>query len=176
MIVIRGNDREAARLAAKRATALVVSIGERPSAKDPVVRIRVSVRDAALARRMTRAIIRSLRAAAPDRLPNVPILRVSSRKAFDRLRDPVVGAIAVVPVTAHNRRSLAPLVESLRASGVAGVQLAWDGRDPSRGAVEASVFAVLERARASPGRAPVILAPGEKVVESLRILARVSAP
>ena len=93
-----------------------------------------------------------------------------------RARHQLAGAIAVVPVTGRNRRSLAPLVESLRASGVAGVQLALDGRDPSRDSVEANVFAVLERGRESPGRAPVILAPSEEIAESLRILARISAP
>ncbi|MCL2450270.1 MAG: hypothetical protein FWD17_15090 [Polyangiaceae bacterium] len=139
------------------------------------MRIRASVRDPALARRMTRAITRALRAAAPGGLPDLPVVRVASRKSFERLRDPLAGAIAVVPVTERNRRSLGPLVESLRASGVAGVQLAWDGRNPSRRAVEASVFAVLEGARATPGRAPVVLAPSESVMESLRILAAVSA-
>lgn len=80
------------------------------------------------------------------------------------------GAIAVVKVTARNLRRLGERVEALRESGALGVQLVWDGRDPSPAIAEASVFAVLERARATPGKAPVVLARSEAPVESLRIL------
>lgn len=176
-IILRGEGRRAARLAASNPTALVVSVGDATSAKAPVVRVGVSVRDKALARRIAGAMTRALRIAVASRLRvEALVVRVPSRKAFDRVKERLPGAIAVVPVTARNRRRLVSLVESLRAAGVAGIQLAWDGRDPSRETVEASVFAALEHARATPGRAPVVLAPSERLVESLRILAGSSEP
>jgi hypothetical protein len=178
--VIRGDAARAARRATARPTELVVSItteprsGEDPGPVDgaaaPMARIDVAVRDEALARRITVSMTRAVRetTAAPPR--EVAVVRAPSRKALERLGARVSGAIAVVPVTARNLRRLVEIVAGLRAAGAAGVQLAWDGRDPAREVAEAKVFAVLEQARSQPGRAPVVLARGEEPVEALRIL------
>ena len=168
--VIRGDSRRAARLAALRPAALVVSIGPAESGDEPVARIGVSIQDEALARRLTGAVTRALRAEVATPPREVRVVRVRSRKALDRLGARVAGAIAVVPVTARSTRRAGELVDALRALGVAGIQLAWQEEGPPRGAAEARVFAILERARATPGRAPVVLARGDEPVDALRIL------
>jgi uncharacterized protein with beta-barrel porin domain len=168
--VVRADARRAARLAARSPTELVVSVAASGGAGDPVARIGVSVRDKALATRLAGAMTRAVRAVVSAPLREVAVVRVRSRKALERLGGGVDGAIAVVPLTARNLRRAGEVVEALRAAGAAGVQLAWDGREPSREAAEAKVFAILERARATPGQAPVVLAHGEEPVEALRIL------
>lgn len=168
--VVRADARRAARLAAECPAALVVSIGAAGSAREPVARIGVSVQDEALAGRLVGAMTRAVRAALAAPVREIAVVRVRSRKALDRLGTRVDGAIAVVPLTARNLRRAGELVEALRTAGAAGVQLAWDGRDPTREAAEARVFAILEQARATPGHAPVVLARSEEPVEALRIL------
>jgi hypothetical protein len=169
-IILRGDPRRAARLAAERPEALVICVGDARKGDGPVAHIGVSVRSAALARKLEGAMTRALKAATATTPRATAIVRVRSRKAAERLGARVAGAIAVVPVTARNVRRVGEIVESLRAAGAAGVQVVWDGREPPREAAEASVFAVLERARATPAEAPVVLASGEEPVESLRIL------
>lgn len=173
-IILRDDPCRAALLSTARPTELVISVAAEAPADAPMVGLRVSVRDSSLGRRIKLGMTRRLRAVVAEPLPDLRVVRISSRKAFDGSRDDVTGAIAIVRVTDRNRGGLESLVESLVGAGAAGVQLAWDGRDPPRERVEAGVFAVLEQARLHPGRAPVVLAPGEEVVESLRILARVS--
>lgn len=175
-IIVRDDRRRAVRLAAARPRELVVSIAEEAPGAALMVETRVSVRDRSLGRRIKLAMARRLRAVVAEPLPDLPVVRISSRKALDRRRDDLAGAIAVVPVTDRNGRRLQSLVESILAAGATGVQLVWDGRDPARERVEARVFAVLEQARLHPGRAPVVLACDDEPVESLRILARVSGP
>jgi hypothetical protein len=170
--VIRGDLRRAARLAAAHPTALVVSVGEARAVREPVAHIGVSVKDPALARRLEGAIARAVRGRIATEAPALEAVRIRSRKMLERLRDRVAGAIAVVPVTDRNLRWLQELVDALRDAGVAGVQLVWDGREPSREVAEGRVFAVLEHARATPGRPPVVLARGEEPVEALRMLAQ----
>jgi hypothetical protein len=46
----------------------------------------------------------------------------------------------------------------------------WDGADPPRAAVEHHVFAALERARATPGEPPVVLASSDQPVAALDFL------
>jgi hypothetical protein len=135
-----------------------------------VARIGVSVRDRALARRLVAAMTGALRAALAAPVHELAVVRVRSRKSLDRLGVRVDGAIAIVPLTARNLRRAGALVEGLRTAGAAGVQLVWDGCTPAREAAEATVFAILEQARATPTRAPVVLARGEEPVEALRIL------
>jgi hypothetical protein len=168
--VIRGDTRRAARLAAAQPSALVVSIGPAEGTDEPVACIGVSVCDEALARRLTDAMTRALQAAVAPPPAKVAVVRVRSRKALDRLGSRVGGAIAVVPVTARSTRRAGEIVDTLRAMGAAGIQLVWQEEGPPHGAAEARVFAILERARATPGRAPVVLARGEEPVDALRIL------
>jgi hypothetical protein len=120
---------------------------------------------------MTRALRKAV-ALTPRELA---VVRVRSRAALERVRPRVAGAIAVVPVTGRNLRRVAEIVEALRAADVAGVQVVWDGCDPPREVAEARVFAILEQARAAPGRPPVVLARGEEPVEALRILIELRA-
>ena len=129
----------------------------------------MSVQDEALARRLLDAMTAAIEAEARPPRP-FPVVRVRSRKALERVGATVAGAIAVVPLTARNLRWAGEIVEALRAAGALGVQLVWDGREPPREAAEARVFAILEQARATPGRAPVVLARGDEPVEALRIL------
>jgi hypothetical protein len=136
----------------------------------PVAQIWVRVRDRLAARRIARGMTRGLGAAAAVPAGHHAVIRVPSRRTLERLGPDVGAAIAVVPVRAKNLRRLAEIVERLREGGAAGVQLAWDGRDPPRSVAEARVFAILERARATPALPPVVLAAGEAPVEALRIL------
>jgi hypothetical protein len=183
--VLRGQTDRAARLAAEQPASLVVSVGpsvtmgETPkppaqpaapgASRDPVAQIGVSVRDEALARRLVDAMATALEAQArPPRV--IDVVRVRSRKGLERLGASVAGTIAVVPLTARNLRRAGEIVEALRALGALGVQLVWDGREPPKEVAEARVFAILEQARATPARAPVVLSRGEEPVEALRIL------
>jgi len=168
--VVRADARRAARAATASPAALVVSIAAAGGAGDPVARIGISVRDKALATRLAGAMTRAVRAVVSTELREMAVVRVRSRKSLERLGTRVGGVIAVVPLTARNLRRAGDLVEALRAAGAAGIQLVWDGREPSREAAEARVFAILERARATPGQAPVVLARGEEPAEALRIL------
>jgi hypothetical protein len=168
--VVRADPRHAARRACADATRLVVSVGGPQVANAPMAQVRVCVKDATSRARIEAAIARALRAEA--RRPAAPavVVRVPSRKTLERVRPRLTETIAVVPVSARNLRHLEAIVTGLRASGVAGVQLAWDGVDPSREAAEAHVFSVLEHARSTPGLPPVVLARGEEPVEALAIL------
>ncbi len=168
--VLRGDARRAARLATEQPASLVVSIGPPGDAAAPVAQIGVSVRDAALARRLADGMVLALRAAVAEPPRETAVVRVRSRKALERLGTQVCGAIAVVPVTTRNLRRVGEIVDALRTAGAAGVQLVWDGREPPREAAEREVFAILERARATPAQAPVMLARGDEPVEALRIL------
>jgi hypothetical protein len=135
-----------------------------------VAQIGVSVRDEALARRLAGAMTRAVQAAAAAPPREIAVVRVRSRRGLDRLGTAVAGAIAVVTLTPRNLRRVGEIVERLRAAGVAGVQLVWDGREPPREAAEARVFAILEQARATPDQAPVVLARGREPAFALRIL------
>ena len=112
------------------------------------------------------------RDAAPASEPELPVptVRVRSRNGLARDAGRLGGAIAVVPVTARNARHLVALVDGSRAAGAIGVQLVWDGAEPARTAVEHHVFAALERARATPGEPPVVLAASDRPVAALRFL------
>jgi hypothetical protein len=169
-IVVRGDPERAARRAAAHPEALVVSIGPAGAAERSVAQIGVSVRDEALAQRLTDAMTRAVQAAVHVPPREIAVVRVRSRKGLDRLGASVAGALAVVTVTTRNLRRVGEIVERLRAAGVAGVQLVWDGCEPTREVAEARVFAILERARATPDKAPVVLARGREPVEALRIL------
>jgi len=76
--------------------------------------------------------------------------------------------VAIVRVARDNARTLVARVDELRAAGAVAIQLVWDGRD--RGRIERHVFAALERGRANPAAAPVVLADTGEPVAALRIL------
>jgi hypothetical protein len=168
--VLTGRARAAARLAEADPASLVVWIGEArgPTAPaGPFAAIRVAARDPGLAAAMTAAMTEATRAAAGVPRPSLRSVRVRSRRAMERLgAERLAGAVAVVPVSARN---LGALVDALRGGGAAGVQLVWDDALP-RARAEARVFAVLERARATPRLPPVVLGGAVDVLETLRIL------
>jgi hypothetical protein len=176
-IVLQGQLDRASRLAAAHPAALVISVGidlprvgaPVPTAI-PVAEIGVSVRDEALARRLVEAMTAAVVAAETRPPAAIDVVRLRSRRGLELLRDRLQGAMVVVPVTARNLRRVGEIVEAVRAAGARGVQLVWDGCDPPREAAEARVFAILEEARATPKRAPVVLSRGEEPVEALRIL------
>ena len=80
------------------------------------------------------------------------------------------GTAGTVRVTATGGRRLVGLVDALRAAPVAGVQLVWDGEDPTREEVEAHVFAALELARATPNGPPVVVTRSKAPIAALRAL------
>jgi hypothetical protein len=146
---------------------LVVRIG----ARDPNAACIVpQVADPELARAITSGIVEALRGVG-DKLAGTTTaeatIRVRSRKRVVELAEQLAGAIAVVEVTRRNARHLVALVDGLRAAGVAGIQIAWDGTIGER-----HVFAALERARAAPTAAPVVLAPlkSPRPVAALRVV------
>ena len=155
------------------ATSLVVRVAPhaaRATARE--AQIRVAVADPALAQALTTAIAEAIRAAGAVPPPPQPVrtIRLRSRKRLVREAGQIPGAIALVPVTARNARHLVELVDRLRAAGAIGVQLVWDGADPPRPRVEHHVFAALERARATPGEPPVVLAASDQPVPALYLL------
>jgi len=134
--------------------------------------IGVAIADPSLAQAITAAVAAAIRDAGPDRAPadRARTVRLRSRKRLACVAGQLAGAIAIVPVTARNARHLVALVDGIRAAGAAGVQLVWDGAVPPRAAVERHVFAVLERARATPNDPPVVLATSDLPVAALHLL------
>jgi hypothetical protein len=132
----------------------------------------VSVADSALSERMQGAITNALREATEAiALSTTRVVRLRTRKRFAELgAEGVAGAIVVVQVTATNARRLPELVEAVRAARAAGVQLVWHGETPPRALVERHLFTVLERARATPGGTPVVLASSTEPSFALQVL------
>ena len=100
--------------------------------------------------------------------PACPLVTLRSRKRLAEIAATLAGAIAIVPITLRNARHLVELTDGIRAAGAAGIQLGWDGAD--RPLLERHVFAVLEHGRATPGAAPIVLAPTREPAAALRIL------
>jgi hypothetical protein len=121
--------------------------------------VTTSIRDAALATKITTSISEALDQIATPQPARVVKLRTHKRLRDLRERDATafVDAIAVIRVTASNARRLPALVEKIRSMNPRGVQLVWDGEDPPRDAIEENIFAILEHARATPTDPPVIL-------------------
>lgn len=135
------------------------------------MKIEIAIADPELARAVSQATRAALMTASSLPRADLPVVRLRTERRLAELGARVVGAYAVVRVTATNLRRLPRLVERLRTEGAAGVQLVWDGALPPRAAAEPAVFAVLERARATPAGPPVVLAASAVVADALRILA-----
>ncbi|MEO8699341.1 MAG: hypothetical protein ABI867_04830 [Kofleriaceae bacterium] len=132
-----------------------------------IVPIPVVVKDPVLAAAITQAISAALAETAPV-LAEPRLVGLKSRAGLARLLPELPGALAIVTVTPRNARHLVELADGLRAAGAAGIQLVWDGGDRAR--IERHVFAVLERARATPQLAPIILAATARPVPALLAL------
>jgi hypothetical protein len=168
-----------ARSASADAGSLVVRIapytGQAPTRE---ASIGVAVAEPGLAQALTTAVAEAIQAVAARAEPPVHTrtVRLRSRKRLARDAAELAGAIAIVPVTARNARHLVALVDGIRAAGAIGVQLVWDGADPPRASVEPCVFAVLERARATPNEPPVVLATSDQPVPALHLLVAQRVP
>jgi hypothetical protein len=131
----------------------------------PNAAIHVSIADPVLAGNVAAAI-----AAAIESMPPLdvacPLVHLRSRKRLAAIAAELLGAIAIVAVTERNGRHLVTLVDGIRAAGAAGIQLVWNGEP--RG--ERHVFAALERARANPAAAPVVVATTGEPVPALLLL------
>lgn len=137
--------------------------------------ISVAIRDPDLARAVATAITSAVAAATASlslaHVRELPVVRLRTHRRLAALdREAFDGAVAIVRVTEGNARRLPELVEAIRAQAPLGVQLVWDGHAPARARVERYVFAVLERARATPGGPPVVLSTSTTPVAALRIL------
>lgn len=147
------------------------------SAPAKAVSVVVSVREPALAQRLERAIAASRRASqrtAREAAASTTGLRVAHLRTRRKLAalgpEAVAGALVVVRVTDRGARRVPALVAELRGLGVAGIQLVWDGEDPSRARAEHPVFTALEAARATPTGPPVVVACGAEPARVLRLL------
>lgn len=129
--------------------------------------IEVAIADPALAGRVASAIEIAVAAISVPPLAH-PIVHLRSRRRLAERGAELTGAIAIVRVTRNNARHLVELIDGLRAAGAAGIQLVWDTTaDPG---AERHVFAALERARAAPAAAPVVVATTLDPVPVLRLL------
>ena len=129
--------------------------------------ITVAIADPDLSRAMTAGIAAAMSGGGEPPADHRAV-RVRSRQALARRAASVPGAIAIVPVTVRNAKYLLEIVDGIRAAGAIGVQLVWNGADRAR--IERRVFAVLERARATPNDPPVVLATSDRPIAALRIL------
>jgi len=133
-------------------------------------RVRVAVADPELARAMHQAIADAIGKATPPELPAPPVVRFRTKKKLARLLaapEALAGSIAVIGVTEANARHLESWVTEARRAGVVGVQLVWNGREPSSERVQPRIFRVLEMARATLREAPVVLSPRAAPAQAL---------
>lgn len=141
-------------------------------------RIELSVSNPTLA-----AVIEKAIRATVGEVPEPPRYPITRLRTFRRLaslmtENRLAGRIAIVRVTEPGLRRLPALVEELRAKGALGVQLVWDGQAPAREVAEPTVFAILEKARATKSGVPVMLAAERMPVLALRtaIATKAGAP
>ncbi len=140
-------------------------------------RVEVQIGDPRLAGRVARRIEAALErarmdsAAAIASTADLRIVRLRTRRRLAALGpEAVSGALVLVRLTERGARHLVALVAELRAASVAGIQLVWDGVQPTRELAEGAVFAALEQARAAPKGPPVVLARGRTPTDALRIM------
>jgi hypothetical protein len=142
------------------------SVGLEPLA----ARVNVSISDPELECTVSDRIQAALR--IPP-LTRAPIVRARTQKRLATL-DPA-GKFVILRVTAANARHLPSMVDAVRPKS-AGIQIVWNGHDPPRERVERHIFAVLERARATPAGPPVILSSTAELALALQILAKQKEP
>jgi hypothetical protein len=171
MIAKTAGGRAIARIVSRRAS----ERGARAKSAEDTPRVELDVANGALARRISGAVVDALeRAARATMETELPVVRFRTKKRRDVLveRDGLRGALVVIGVTIANLRRLIEDIDVARRAGAAGIQLVWDGASPPRDRAERHVFAALERARAAPTAAPVILADSSEPLDVLRWAAR----
>lgn len=132
--------------------------------------VTVSVAKPALRTAITDALARAFRAEAIVPVARERVIRLRTRRRLHELGERLATSIVVIPVTMTNARHLVEMAHVARTGGAAGVQIVWDGEAPPRVAIEQHVFAVLERARATPALPPVVLAKTMDLVPALVLL------
>ena len=139
-------------------------------------RIRIAVNDARLAARLSKAVQRSVEKAREELAHEPEDLRVVRFRTSARLAalEPsgFTGTLVIIRVTSANLPRLSGFVDRAKAGGAYGVQLVWNGEDPSRENAERYVFRELERARALPREAPVVVAESAHPASGLVFMAR----
>jgi len=126
--------------------------------------IQIEVADPILAAAIAAAVTSALAAIEVPPLSH-PVVLLRSRKRLAEQLGALAGAIAVVGVTPRNARHLVAITDQLRAAGVVGIQLVWDGSSHERW-----VFAALEHARSLPAAAPLVVATTLDPAPALRLL------
>ncbi len=126
--------------------------------------IQIGIADPVLANAVAAALTAALAAIEVPPLSHPTVLLRSRKRLAERAAE-LAGAIAIVGVTPRNARHLVALTDQLRAAGVVGIQLVWDGASHER-----HVFAALEHARGLPAAAPVVLATAIEPAPALLLL------
>jgi hypothetical protein len=138
--------------------------------------VRISVKDDRLAARISRGVRRSVEKAREELTSDPRDVRVVRFRTSARLAalEPAgfTGALVVIRVTSANLRRLSGFIDRAKAGGAYGVQLVWDGKQPLRDAAEPYIFRELERARALPREAPVVVAESARPASGLVFMAR----
>lgn len=134
--------------------------------------IEVAIGNRALANAISQKIQAAISSFGPP--PRYPHVRLRTFRRLDTID--VTGKIALVLVTPQNLRRLPSLVDAIRERGALGVQLIWDGEIPARDLAEATIFRILETARATKGKPPVVVAAERSPVRALRALIAARSP
>jgi hypothetical protein len=126
--------------------------------------IQIGIADPVLAGAIAASLTAALAAIEVPPLSQPTVLLRSRKRIAERLVE-LSGAIAIVGVTPRNARHLVAITDQLRAAGVAGIQLVWDGASHER-----HVFAALEHARSLVVSAPLVVAATIEPAPALRLL------
>ncbi len=130
--------------------------------------IQLGITDPVLASTIAASLTVALAAIEVPPLSHPTVLLRSRKRLAERISE-LAGAIAIVGVTPRNARHLVAITDQLRAAGVVGIQLVWDGTSHSL-AHERHVFAALEHARSLPTAAPLVIATTIDPAPALRLL------
>lgn len=126
--------------------------------------IQLGIADPLLASAIATSLTTVLAAIEVPPLSHPTVLLRSRKRLAERISE-LAGAIAIVGVTPRNARHLVAVTDQLRAAGVVGIQLVWDGTSHER-----HVFAALEHARSLPTSAPLVVATTIDPAPALRLL------
>lgn len=131
----------------------------------------IAIADKRLAEAVRQAIANAVRMATPLVTESPRVVRLRTMRKLSLLGPEAIrDAIVVVRLHSSGTRRLPKLVEAIRAMNPAGIQIVWDGFEPSRREAERYVFATLEHARATPSGPPVVLSKDRAPEFALRIL------
>jgi hypothetical protein len=121
-----------------------------------VIELRVSTLAPALAIAIASSLDRAL--ASIDVIDRAHVVAVSSKRSFEKRRESIHGSLVLLTLRSSNLRTLGDLIDLCRAQGCRGVQVVWDGENPTPSRAAPRVFSALEQARSTPSLAPVWIA------------------